>query len=102
MTRITMMLLSPANRGKCGSRGKSDTSWSHCPIYGIFDDLAFFVTGDVVTLMGHVLRPTLTSDAENVAKRLEGVAQVVNQIEVLPPSPMDDWIRAAEYRAHLR
>ncbi len=69
------------------------------PYYGIFDDLAFFVTGDAVTLVGKVTRPTLKSEAENVTKHVEGVAQVVNQIEVLPPSPMDDGIRAAEYRA---
>jgi len=34
-----------------------------------------------------------------VTKRVEGVARVVNQIEVLPPSPMDQEIRVAEYRA---
>ena len=32
-------------------------------------------------------------------KRIEGVAQVVNQIKVLPPSPMDDQLRRAEFRA---
>jgi hyperosmotically inducible protein len=69
------------------------------PYYGIFDDLAFLVTGNVVTLVGQVVNPTLKSDAGNVAKRVEGVAQVINKIEVLPPSPMDDQIRAAEYRA---
>jgi hyperosmotically inducible protein len=30
---------------------------------------------------------------------IEGVTKVVNDIEVLPPSPMDDHIRRAEYRA---
>jgi hyperosmotically inducible protein len=30
---------------------------------------------------------------------VEGVTEVVNNIEVLPPSPMDDQIRLAEYRA---
>ena len=69
------------------------------PYFGIFDDLAFFVTGSVVTLVGEVTRPTLKSDAENVTKRIEGVTQVINQIEVLPPSSMDDSIRIAEYRA---
>ncbi len=34
-----------------------------------------------------------------MTKRVEGVARVVNQIEVLPPSPMDQEIRVAEYRA---
>jgi hyperosmotically inducible protein len=69
------------------------------PYYGIFDDLAFGVQGSVVTLMGAVTRPTLKSDAEGVVKRVEGVTQVVNNIEVLPLSSMDDQIRMAEYRA---
>ncbi|MBV8706457.1 MAG: BON domain-containing protein [Acidobacteriaceae bacterium] len=68
------------------------------PYYGIFDDLAFRVDGSTVTLMGSVVRPTLKSDAENVVKRIEGVGQVVNQIKVLPLSPMDDQIRMAMYR----
>jgi hyperosmotically inducible protein len=69
------------------------------PYYGIFDDLAFRVNGGTVTLMGAVTRPTLKSDAENVVKHVEGVTQVVNNIEVLPLSPSDDRIRMAEYRA---
>lgn len=70
------------------------------PYYGVFDDLAFRIDGNgVVTLMGAVTRPTLKSDAENVTKRVEGVTQVINQIEVLPLSPMDDQIRVAVYRA---
>ena len=32
-------------------------------------------------------------------RRIEGVTQVVNEIKVLPPSPMDDQIRRAVYRA---
>jgi hyperosmotically inducible protein len=69
------------------------------PYYGVFDDLAFFVQGSTVTLVGQVTRPTLKSDAQNVAKHVEGVTEVINNIEVLPPSPMDDQIRVAEYRA---
>lgn len=69
------------------------------PYYSIFDDLAFRVDGSTVTLFGAVTRPTLKSDAENVAKRVEGVTRVVNNIEVLPLSPMDDRIRLATYRA---
>jgi hyperosmotically inducible protein len=69
------------------------------PYYSIFDDLAFRVNGSTVTLLGAVTRPTLKSDAENVVKRIEGVTQVNNQIEVLPLSPQDDRIRLAMYRA---
>jgi hyperosmotically inducible protein len=69
------------------------------PYYTIFDDLAFRVDGSTVTLLGAVTRPTLKSDAENVAKRVEGVTQVNNQIEVLPLSPMDWQVRRAVARA---
>ena len=69
------------------------------PYYGIFDDLAFRVEGSTVTLLGAVVRPTLKDDAGRVVKKVPGVEQVVNNIEVLPLSPNDDQIRRAEYRA---
>lgn len=68
------------------------------PYYSIFDDLAFQVDGSTVTLLGDVVRPTLKSDAENVTKRVEGVTNVVNKINVLPLSPMDNQIRLAMAR----
>ena len=69
------------------------------PYYTIFDDLAFRVNGGTVTLLGDVTNPVLKSDAENVVKRIEGVAQVVNRINVLPLSDMDWQVRHAEFRA---
>ena len=69
------------------------------PYYGVFDNLSFQVDGYNVRLIGQVTRPTLKSDAENVVKGIEGVEKVVNEIVVLPPSPMDDRIRRATYRA---
>jgi hyperosmotically inducible periplasmic protein len=68
------------------------------PYYSVFDNLAYKVEGDTVTLEGQVVRPTLKSDAEGVVKNIEGVGRVVNNIEVLPLSPMDDQIRRAVYR----
>ncbi len=69
------------------------------PYFGVFDNIAFKVDGDTVTLMGQVVRPTLKSDAENAVKRIEGVEKVDNQIDVLPPSSADDRIRLQLYRA---
>jgi hyperosmotically inducible protein len=69
------------------------------PFYSVFDNLQFKVDGYRVELFGQVVRPTLKSDAEAVVKKIEGVESVVNHIEVLPPSPNDDRIRLAEYRA---
>ncbi|RPI12361.1 MAG: BON domain-containing protein [Acidobacteriales bacterium] len=69
------------------------------PYFGVFDDLSFQVNGNTVTLTGSVTRPILKSDAENVVKRIAGVASVQNEIEVLPLSRFDDRIRLAELRA---
>ena len=69
------------------------------PYYGIFDNLAYRVDGSVVTLFGHVARPTLKHDAEARVKEIEGVDRVINEIEVLPLSPNDDRIRRAVYAA---
>ena len=69
------------------------------PWFGVFDNIAFKVDGSTVTLLGQVVRPSLKSDAENAVKHIEGVEKVVNQIEVLPTSPMDDRLRLELYRA---
>ena len=69
------------------------------PYFGVFDNIAFKVDGYNVTLLGQVVRPSLKSDAENAVKHIEGVEKVDNQIEVLPPSPMDDRLRLTLYRA---
>ncbi len=69
------------------------------PYYSVFDNLEYRVDGRTVTLAGQVVQPVLKSDAENVVKRIEGVDKVINNIEVLPPSPMDDRIRRQVYNA---
>jgi len=63
------------------------------PYLDVFDNLAFKVDGYNVTLLGSVTRPTLKSTRRKVVKGIEGVEKVDNQIEVLPPSPMDDRLR---------
>lgn len=69
------------------------------PYYGVFDDLAFRVDANNVTLLGATSNTTLKSDAEKAVKHIEGVGMVSNQIELLPVSPMDDQIRFAVFRA---
>ncbi len=72
------------------------------PYFSIFDDLTFQVNGGVVTLQGACPPDppwNIKSDAENAVKGIPGVTQVVNQIRVLPLSPMDWDIRRAEARA---
>jgi hyperosmotically inducible protein len=69
------------------------------PFYSVFDNLECRVDGNTVTLLGQVTQPTVKVDAENTVKAIEGVSKVINNIEVLPVSPMDDQIRRAEFRA---
>src|SRR5579864_8004693 len=69
------------------------------PYFGVFDNIAYKVDGYNVTLLGQVVRPSLKSDAENAVKHIEGVEKVDNQIEVLPPSSMDDHLRIELFRA---
>jgi len=72
------------------------------PFYSVFDNLEYQVEGSKVVLKGQVVRPVLKDDAGTAVKHIEGVTAVDNQIQVLPPSPMDWQIRRAEYRAIYR
>jgi osmotically-inducible protein OsmY len=63
------------------------------PYYGVFDFISFQVSGDTVTLNGKVAQARNKKDAERAIKDINGVKQVVNKIEILPPSPFDNSIR---------
>jgi len=106
---ILGVALLAAQLGFAGNH-KSDTDMSRIerevrrelvtlPFYSLFDNFTFRVDGATVTLMGKVSRPTLKSDAENVVKKIEGVEQVFNQVEVLPLSANDDRLRMALYHS---
>lgn len=69
------------------------------PYYSIFDDIGFTVNGGTVTLVGETTQPVVKDDAGKAVKHVEGVTNVVNNIEVLPLSPNDDNIRRGVFRA---
>jgi osmotically-inducible protein OsmY len=81
--------------------GQIQSEIQKLPNYGVFDDIGFAIAdgGKKVILRGQASRPTLKTSAENVAKKIEGVEEVVDEIEVLPLSSMDDGIRARVYAA---
>ena len=72
------------------------------PYYGVFDNLAYKVDGNTVTLYGQVVHASTRSDAAARVSRLAGVSRVVNNIEVLPLSSMDNSIRLRTFRAIAR
>jgi hyperosmotically inducible periplasmic protein len=96
----------PAARAGVGSVDKSSLDYKvhrelvTLPWYGVFDNLQYEVNGSKVILSGQVISEhgQTKHDAENAVKRIPGVTEVVNNIEVLPPLPFDDQIRRAEYR----
>jgi hypothetical protein len=63
------------------------------PYYGVFDFLTFSVDRGTVTLQGYTYTGSLRTDAERAAKRVSGVDEVANQLEILPVSLHDDRIR---------
>ena len=69
------------------------------PDFGTFDNIAFKLEGYNVVLQGQVTRPSLKSDAERAVKRIEGVENIENRIEVLPVSINDDRLRRALFHA---
>lgn len=69
------------------------------PYYGVFDAIGYKLNGNTVTLEGDVIRPTTKDYAEEEIREIEGVENVINNINILPPSPSDDRIRVRIYRA---
>src|SRR5215467_9400151 len=63
------------------------------PQLTIWDNLAYKVDGSTVTLLGQVRNAVIKDSAERSVKSIEGVDRVINNIEILPPSPMDDRLR---------
>ena len=90
----------PAQSGQAGLIKEIRHELVTLPYYGLFDWLEGEIRGNgTVVLRGEVVRPSTKKDAESRVKGIEGVEQVVNDIEVLPVSPNDDRIRLAIYRA---
>jgi len=64
------------------------------PNYDVFDHFLFSLNEkDVVTLSGQVRLPSLKANAARAVANLEGVREVIDEIEVLPTSSFDDDIR---------
>jgi len=71
------------------------------PYYSLFDDLEYSVQDRTVTLSGNVtaVHSQTRQDAERAVKRIEGVDKVINNIQVLPPNPLDEQARERVFRA---
>jgi hypothetical protein len=68
----------------------------------VFDFLAFTYDKGTVTLMGYAYHGTLKHDATRAAKSALGLDQVIDKIEELPASQIDDELRWTTYYAIYR
>ncbi len=64
-----------------------------------FNAITVSVSNGVVTLGGHALGPVARNSALNLTKHTAGVQDVVDHIQVDPPSPIDDGLREQVARA---
>ena len=71
------------------------------PYISEFDYITFAASKNTVILSGWTIRTTNRSSAYNIVKKIEGVEQVINNIQVLPLGSMDMQVRAGT-RARLQ
>jgi osmotically-inducible protein OsmY len=69
------------------------------PFYTIFDNLVLEAQGDKLAVRGQVTEPVKKEDIGHFLTHVKGVADVENDLEVLPTSNYDDQLRRAIARA---
>ncbi len=70
------------------------------PYYGVFDNLGFTIRDqNTVVLTGQIINDIVKPNAEAAVRSIKGVGKVINEIEVLPLSRFDNYIRVATFRA---
>jgi hyperosmotically inducible protein len=67
--------------------------------YTIFDNITMEVRGDRLIVNGQVTQPYKKQDIANYLAHVKGVAELDNNLEVLPTSEYDDSLRLAIARA---
>lgn len=67
--------------------------------FGIFDDISIAVDNRAVTLSGRVTMPYKREDIAARVKKIDGVRDVTNNVEVLPVSIFDSELRDRLARA---
>jgi osmotically-inducible protein OsmY len=67
--------------------------------YGIFDNISLQAQGDRLIVSGQVSQPFKKADIGNFLAHVKGVAELENNLEVLPTSIYDDQLRRSIARA---
>jgi osmotically-inducible protein OsmY len=67
--------------------------------YGMFDNVEFEAHNGALTVSGQVTQPFKKKDMGRILQRVKGVAELQNNLEVLPNSRFDDRLRLQLARA---
>jgi hyperosmotically inducible protein len=67
--------------------------------YGMFDNVNFEAHNGALIVSGQVTQPFKKRDMQNLLERVKGVAELQNNLEVLPNSQFDDRLRMQLARA---
>src|SRR5262245_21664431 len=78
------------------------TQVQHCAFFSVFDAVHASIDNGVVTLSGKVAMPYKAMDIAKRVAKVDGVSQVLNQIDVLPVSESDNELRFRTDRAIYR
>ena len=77
---------------------KANKELRKLPRYSVFDNIVVSVNGSTVTLSGKVYSLGTKNQAARFVEDIDGVSEVINNIDELPPSSFDDRIRREAYR----
>jgi len=76
---------------------KANKELRKLPRYSVFDHITVSVSGSTVTLSGKVYSLGTKNQAARFVEDIDGVSEVINNIDELPPSLFDDRIRRETY-----
>jgi osmotically-inducible protein OsmY len=89
---VSMLTVSPGESDESLAYTIAEDIWGSS-YFTIFDDISVRVLDGAANLTGWVTSPDKSREFAEAASRVPGVQQVVNQIETLPASMMDDDLR---------
>ena len=69
------------------------------PWYNVFDNLEYKIEGNTVTVSGQVVFPLTKSSVRDALEGVRGLERVVNNVQELSNTPLDNQLRWAVYRA---
>lgn len=101
LSAVSVSAQSFAPKASLSIEQKANKELRKLPRYSVFDHIVVSVNGSTVTLSGKVHSLGTKNLAASFVKDIDGVREVINNIDELPPSSFDDRIRREAYRTFV-